>query len=48
MSQKQQYHEWVTENLGQKTGQWYSPYIEQLGKYLKELDIESEPKDDFF
>lgn len=28
---KEQYIGWATENLGDKTGIWYAPYLEKLG-----------------
>lgn len=47
---KNQFSLWATENLGDKTGIWYSPYIEQLGTLLREfgLDGGKQYKDNFF
>jgi 5-methylcytosine-specific restriction enzyme B len=34
-TQKEKYKTWVTENLGEKTGMWYTPYLEKLGILLE-------------
>jgi len=42
--------EWSTENIGEKTGGWYSPYLESMGYYLKLFEFEDvhDLEDDFF
>lgn len=45
---KESYKAWVTDNLGEKTGIWYSPYLEQLGQLLKKFDLANGYKDNFF
>lgn len=44
------FSEWVSENLGEKTGAWYSPYLEKMGILLKQfgLDKNLEFHDNFF
>lgn len=37
--QKYQFSAWATENLGEKTGIWYSPYLERLGVLLKQFEL---------
>ncbi len=44
MDIKKEYFEWVSLNLGEKTGVWYTPYIEELGIKLNKyynLDLKS-------
>ena len=36
---KEKYIVWVTENLGEKTGIWYSPYLEKLGFLLDKFEL---------
>lgn len=50
LEQKKQFSAWAKENLGEKTGIWYAPYIEQLGSLLKkfELDIDNDYHQNFF
>lgn len=42
--------EWSSENIGEKTGGWYSPYLKKLGMYLKLFNFQSTNslKDNFF
>ncbi|MGG6359615.1 AAA family ATPase [Peribacillus frigoritolerans] len=47
-SQKEKYKVWVTENLGEKTGIWYSPYLEQLGYLLDKFELGTGYKQNFF
>lgn len=47
-SQKEKYKVWVTENLGEKTGTWYSPYLEQLGYLLDKFGLGKGFKINFF
>ncbi|SFS82862.1 AAA family ATPase [Paenibacillus sp. 453mf] len=47
-SQKEKYIVWVTENLGEKTGSWYSPYIENLGYLLDKFGLDTGYKQNFF
>ncbi|WYP26525.1 AAA family ATPase [Alkalihalobacillus sp. FSL W8-0930] len=47
-NQKQNYKSWVTENLGEKTGMWYSPYLEKLGSLLNQFELATGYKDNFF
>lgn len=47
-TQKENYKVWVTENLGEKTGIWYAPYLEQLGALLEKYKLESGYKHNFF
>lgn len=46
--QKQQYVSWVTENLGEKTGIWYAPYLEKLGALLDRFNLGVGFNDNFF
>lgn len=46
--QKENYSEWVTANLGEKTGMWYAPYLEKMGIYLEMFDIAHGYQDNFF
>ncbi|WEB81022.1 AAA family ATPase [Vagococcus lutrae] len=39
--QKQQFSDWAKENLGEKTGLWYSPFLEKLGKLLKNFGLDN-------
>lgn len=45
-----EFNEWASENIGEKTGIWYSPYFKKLGKYLKLFNFENTEhlKDNFF
>ncbi|GGH80442.1 5-methylcytosine-specific restriction protein B [Pullulanibacillus pueri] len=47
-SQKEKYKAWVTENLGEKTGVWYSPYLERLGYLLNKFELGTGYKQNFF
>lgn len=47
-TQKEKYIAWVTENLGEKTGGWYSPYLEKLGQLLEKFALGSGFKENFF
>jgi len=47
-TQKEKYKVWVTENLGEKTGLWYTPYLEKLGHLLEKFGLGSDYKEDFF
>ena len=47
-NQKEQYKAWVTENLGEKTGVWYAPYLEKLGNLLETFGLGSGYKENFF
>lgn len=38
--QKEQFSEWAKENLGEKVGIWYSPYLEQLGVLLRRFNLD--------
>lgn len=40
-TQKEKYKAWVTENLGEKTGIWYAPYLENLGDTLERFELAS-------
>ncbi|WKA54475.1 AAA family ATPase [Planococcus shixiaomingii] len=46
--QKEKYKAWVTENLGEKTGIWYAPYLEKLGHLLEKYELASGYKENFF
>ena len=46
--QKEKYKAWVTENLGEKTGIWYTPYLEKLGYLLEKFGLASGYKENFF
>lgn len=48
--QKKKFSDWSKENLGEKSGVWYSPYLEELGILLKkfELDNGNNYYDNFF
>ncbi|WP_175618877.1 AAA family ATPase [Virgibacillus halodenitrificans] len=45
---KERYKAWVTENLGEKTGKWYTPYLERLGYLLDKYGLASGYKENFF
>lgn len=47
-TQKEKYKVWVTENLGEKTGLWYTSYLEKLGHLLEKFGLGSDYKEDFF
>lgn len=47
-TQKERYKSWVTENLGEKTGIWYTPYLEKLGHLLEKFGLASGYKENFF
>ena len=47
-AQKEKYQVWVTENLGEKTGMWYAPYLEQLGALLAKYKLADGYKHNFF
>ncbi len=47
-TQKEKYKAWVTENLGEKTGMWYTPYLEKLGHLLENFGLGSGYKENFF
>ncbi|MFD1032480.1 AAA family ATPase [Metaplanococcus flavidus] len=47
-TQKEKYYAWVTENLGEKTGIWYAPYLEKLGHLLEKYELASGYKENFF
>jgi 5-methylcytosine-specific restriction enzyme B len=47
-NQKEKYKIWVTENLGEKTGMWYTPYLEKLGYLLEKFGLASGYKENFF
>ena len=44
----ERYKEWVAENLGEKTGIWYTPYLEKLGHLLEKFGLASGYKNNFF
>ena len=46
--QKNHFSKWAAENLGEKTGIWYSPYIEELGTLLSQFGIGKGYYDNFF
>lgn len=48
--QKNEFKVWAKENLGEKTGEWYSPYLDKLGILLSKFKLteESEFHDNFF
>ena len=48
LTQKEKYSIWVTENLGEKTGMWYAPYLEELGALLKRFELHIGYKENFF
>lgn len=39
-NQKNQFAAWAKENLGEKTGLWYAPYLEQLGTLLRQFNLD--------
>lgn len=39
--QKQKFSAWSKDNLGPKTGIWYSPYLEILGELLKQFQLDN-------
>src|SRR5699024_9429104 len=45
---KEKYESWVTENLGEKTGMWYTPYLEKLGNLLEKFGLANGYKENFF
>lgn len=45
---KEKYKKWVTENLGEKTGMWYTPYLEKLGYLLEKFGLANGYKENFF
>lgn len=47
-TKKEKYKAWVTENLGGKTGGWYTPYFEKLGHLLEKFGLASGYKENFF
>jgi len=47
-NQKEKYKDWVTENLGEKTGVWYAPYLEKLGQLLEKFGLAIGYKGNFF
>ena len=47
-TQKDKYKAWATENLGEKTGMWYAPYLEKLGHLLEKFGLDSGYKENFF
>lgn len=47
-AQKEKYKAWVTENLGEKTGMWYTPFLEKLGHLLDKFGLGSSYKENFF
>ena len=48
MKQEAFFVDWATENLGQKTGIWYKPFLEKMGQILSEAQISNEFKENFF
>lgn len=36
---KRQYKDWAKDNLGEKTGIWYAPYLEKLGSLLNRFGL---------
>lgn len=49
-SPKEEFEEWAKINLGNKTGMWYAPYIDKMGIFLRDFDLDKglEIKDNFF
>ena len=47
-ARKEKYRSWVTENLGESTGSWYTPYLEKLGYLLEKYGLASGYKENFF
>lgn len=47
-ARKEKYRAWVTENLGESTGSWYTPYLEKLGYLLERYELASGYKENFF
>lgn len=45
---KQQYKDWAKDNLGEKTGIWYAPYLEKLGSLLNRFGLGSSYFENFF
>lgn len=45
---KNEYTEWVKENLGPKVGIWYTPYLKRMGEDLSEFSIADGFKTNFF
>lgn len=46
--QKEKFFKWAAENLGEKTGIWYSPYLDELGTLLSQFGIGNGYYDNFF
>ncbi|MGV9034433.1 AAA family ATPase [Lactococcus lactis] len=40
--QKKEFSLWAKENLGEKVGIWYAPYIEKFGTLLRKFDLDAE------
>lgn len=47
-TRKEKYKAWVTENLGESTGSWYTPYLEKLGYLLEKFRLATGYKENFF
>lgn len=47
-NQEEKYKIWVTENLGEKTGGWYTPYLKELGYLLEKFELATGYKRNFF
>ena len=47
-ARKEKYRSWVTENLGESTGSWYTPYLEKLGYLLEKYALASGYNENFF
>ena len=45
---KQRYKDWTKDNLGEKTGIWYAPYLEKLGSLLNRFGLGSSYFENFF
>lgn len=45
---KQRYKDWTKDNLGEKTGIWYAPYLEKLGSLLNRFGLGSGYFENFF
>ncbi|CCK20657.1 restriction endonuclease [Lactococcus laudensis] len=45
---KQRYKDWAKDNLGEKTGIWYAPYLEKLGSLLNRFGLGSSYFENFF
>lgn len=45
---KQLFRDWAKDNLGEKTGIWYTPYLEKLGLLLSKFELSNSYFENFF